>query len=83
VVLLAGDARSDDLAQLADRQADVEVEERAPVHLVHAQAPQVLGAAVPDEHIQVLVHHHRGGAHAGEHRLDERVQLVQLLGALA
>src|ERR1051325_2640069 len=47
VVLVTDHAGAYDIAQLGDRQADVEVEERAPEHLVGAQAPEVLGAPVP------------------------------------
>ena len=55
--VLAGQAVADRPAQLLDRQADVEVEQVLAAHLVGAQAPQLLGLAVPDLDAQLAVEH--------------------------
>src|SRR5689334_16976330 len=52
-VALPADACPDGRAQPIDRKPDVEVEEVLSLHFVAAEAPQVLGAVVPREHMQL------------------------------
>src|SRR5438067_164207 len=55
VLGLAREAGPQHAAQLRHRQADVESEQSPALDLVGAQAPEILGAPVPHEHVEVVV----------------------------
>src|SRR3954466_5436462 len=80
---LARKAGAHDGPHLRHRQADVEGEEGLAAHFVGAQAPQVLGALVPYQHVVVAIEHHGARAQALQHRFEERVAAARLLGARA
>ena len=69
------------LASMGD-EADVELQERLALHLVGAQAPEVLGPGVPFLDREVAVHHHHRVLLAGQDRLQEGVGPVQGPAAL-
>src|SRR5947208_10283782 len=67
--------------QLLHGQADVEVQEVLPPHLVGAQPPEVLGLAVPDLDGEVRVEDDDPRLHAGDDGLEEDVGAVQFVRA--
>ncbi len=68
--------------QTLDRQADVERQERLPLHLVAAQPPELVGLVAPDLHRQLGVEHHHGRAQAAEDRVEMGVDVAQLVRSL-
>src|SRR5262249_22197095 len=70
---LTGEHRANGLPELLDREPDVEVHEMAALHLTGPQAPQVLGAVVPREHLELRVDHDDGDLEPGQDRVEEGV----------
>src|SRR5207247_3075715 len=76
---VSGQALAQRRLQLLDGQADLEIHEGLPPYLVGAQAPEVLGLAVPDLDGEVRVEDDEPRLHAGDDRLEEGVGAVQLV----
>src|SRR5205823_3325135 len=69
--------------KLLDRQPDLEVEEVRADDLLATEAPELERGAVPGLDPQLAVEHDDTGVDAAEDRLEERVRVVQLVGAVA
>src|SRR5579864_8548422 len=75
-------ASTERLAQLCDRQPDVELEERPTYRLFAAQPPEVFGLLVPQLDVQVSIHDHDRRAQAGQDGAQVTVRLLEVDGAL-
>src|SRR5207253_1289558 len=79
---VAGERVPDRLAQLLRRQADVEVEEVLADDLLASQAPEVVRRAVPRLDAQLVVEDDDTCVEPPEYRLQECVDLVELVRPL-